>query len=124
MDEKPMKEPMNIDVLMDQFDGDREFIKKFIRTFLTNAWKQLGKIKSAVTGEDFDMLAEEAHALKGGAGYITAEFISKLALELEKMGRSRSLEVETEKGSEVIVKLEKEIIKLDLYFASLRSLHD
>ncbi|MBW2119167.1 MAG: Hpt domain-containing protein [Deltaproteobacteria bacterium] len=57
------------------------------------------------------MVRSEAHSIKGGAANLTADALSKVALELENIGKSNVLEG----GIKVLERLENEFHHLEVY---------
>jgi len=126
-DDKPEKEtpttgaemenepPMNTESVLDEYDGDREFMMEVLNDFLKQVEKQVGIIREAITEQDSEQVRKEAHAIKGGSGLLTANDLSGVALELENIGKSGSLE-----GSkEVLERLEREFQRLAVFAKNL-----
>jgi CheY-like chemotaxis protein len=73
--------------LLDSWDGDREFAKELLATFIQQLARQRGDLANAVTSADPKEIITAAHSLKGSLLAIVAKPASDLALELETMGR-------------------------------------
>ena len=67
---------------------------------------------TAISDGDSETVGKESHSLKGGAANLTADKLSKIAYQLERIGKSDSLEG----CSEVMDNLEKELQRLENYF--------
>ncbi|MCH7895452.1 MAG: response regulator [candidate division NC10 bacterium] len=74
-----------------QEEGEPDFITELIDEFLTVAPRQLGALRNAVTQEDAQTLAREAHRLKGGCGIFGARPMAALCGNLEARGRAGSV---------------------------------
>lgn len=109
----PPKEdaPMNFDIVIKEFGGDREFLMEVLEDFLGEVRAQMGMICQAMSKGGAEVVGKEAHAIKGGAANLTANELSKAACELEKIGKSGVLEG----GREVFEKLEKEFYRLEAF---------
>jgi PAS domain S-box-containing protein len=103
--------PMDLDRAIEEFEGDREYLTEVLEGFLKNVRAQLETMGQAISNRDADLVRKEAHAIKGGAGNLTAEDLAGIALELENIGTSGDLE----EANEVLERLEKEFHRLKLY---------
>ena len=100
--------PMDYDRALNEYDGNREFLKELINGFLERASQQIETLWQSLADGNAEIVMKEAHAIKGGAGLLTAVALSGVALELETIGKSGKL---TE-GTEVLSRLEREIRRL------------
>ena len=105
------KAPMNFDRAVDEFEEDKEFLMEIVEGFLENVRAQIGTIRQAISDGDAEVVSREAHSIKGGAANLTADVLSKIAFELENIGKSGALEG----GIEVLERLEKEFHRLETY---------
>jgi len=96
--------PMDYDRALDEYDGNREFLIEILSGFLENAGRQIETILQALADGNADIVMKEAHALKGGAGLLTAVALSGVAQEMETIGKSGKLAA----GAEVLARLEHE----------------
>ncbi|MCP4673205.1 MAG: Hpt domain-containing protein [Desulfobacula sp.] len=91
--------------------GKKEILNKVINVFLENARDQIKTLRQAIIDSDPDVVKKEAHTIKGGAANITANELSKIAFELENIGKSGEL-----KGAaDVMDRFEKEFSSLEVY---------
>jgi CheY-like chemotaxis protein len=103
--------PMDFDKAIEEFEGDKEFLMEVLEGFLENVRAQIGTIQQAISDGDAEVVRRESHAIKGGAANLTADVLSGMASELEKIGKSGVLN-----GSiEVLERLEKEFFRLQAY---------
>jgi len=103
--------PIDFEKALDEFEGDEEFLMELLLTFLENVRTQIKAIRQAISDGDADLVRREAHSIKGGAANLTADDLCSVANELEKIGKSSTLE-----GSiEVLGQLEKEFCRLEIY---------
>ncbi len=90
-DSSAMAAPINVEQARREFDGDEEFLKDVLNGFFKNAGAQIQKITQAISNGDAEQVWKEAHSIKGGAANLTAEMLSRTALDLETMGKSENL---------------------------------
>ncbi len=75
--------PMELERAVEEFDGDRELVLEILTGFLAIAKDQVSTMKKALEHQEKDVIKREAHAIKGGAGNLTADRLAGLAHELE-----------------------------------------
>ncbi|MFC1532054.1 Hpt domain-containing protein [Thermodesulfobacteriota bacterium] len=103
--------PMNYDKALEEFEGDKEFLKAVIDGFIENVRTQIATIRQAISVEGAGVLIQEAHSIKGGALNLAAEPLSEIAFELEILGKSNKLSG----GFEILERFEKEFHRLVEY---------
>ena len=104
--------PMNFEQALDEFMGKRDVLIKVIGLFLEKVKSQIKVMRQAISDRDAEVIRQEAHAIKGGAANLAANDLSRIAHELELIGKSGQL-----KGSdEVLDRFEKEFDRMRLYF--------
>ncbi len=103
--------PMNFERAIEEFEGDKEFLMEVVDGFLKNVRAQIGTIRQAISDSNAEVVRREAHAIKGGAANLTADELSGIAFELEKIGKSGDLK----EGIQVLERLEKEFERLEIY---------
>jgi len=109
MDEE--NDPMDFGRAIEEFEGDKGFLMEVVEGFLDNVRAQIGIIHQAIASGDAEVVRKEAHSIKGGAANLTADELSRIALELENIGKSGLLEG----GTEVLERLERELHRLEVY---------
>ena len=108
---------MDFEAAVEEFEGDKEFLMEVLEGFLENVRAQIPTIHKAISDGDAEVVRREAHSIKGGAANLTADVLSKIAFELENIGKSGHLE-----GSiEVLERLEKEFYLLEAYVRNQNS---
>ena len=106
---------MDFDKALEEFEGDRKFVMDVLEDFLDNVRVQIGSINKAISDGDAEIVRKEAHSIKGGAANLCADELSKIAFQLENIGKSGDLEGVIE----VLERLEKEFSRLDVYVSTL-----
>ena len=102
---------MDYERALDEFEGEQEFLQEVLEGFLENVRAQIKTIHQALGEGDTEVVRKEAHSIKGGAANLTADHLSRIALELENMGQSGRLDG----GYEVLESLEKGCKRLEAY---------
>ncbi|MBF0509389.1 MAG: response regulator, partial [Deltaproteobacteria bacterium] len=103
--------PINLKRAIAEFDGDREFVVDLLMKFIDKVKSQLEIIDQAIIAGNADVVAREAHSIKGGAGNLTSGDLSQAALELELIGKAGDLSA----ASSSLEKVRKEFHRLDDY---------
>ena len=101
--------PVNLEAALDRCGGDAEFLNEMLNEFLQLSRRQLSQITQAIEVSDGQILAREAHSVKGAAASLGAESISRTALELELCGKEQHLE----NARQLLQKLDQQIQLLD-----------
>ena len=76
--------------MLEQHSG-KKFFASSVEKFFTNTEKYLKNMEDAISSLDLDTLQFNAHTLKGTSGFMGADRLSSLCLEMEKMAKSQSL---------------------------------
>jgi len=103
-----MQEPINLDQAVEEFDDDREFLMELLNGFLENVQAQIKTLNQAISEDDYETVAQEAHSITGGANNLSAYELGRVASELEKLARENTLE----SVSETFKQLEEEYNRL------------
>jgi PAS domain S-box-containing protein len=84
-------EPVNYTQALHEFGNEAEVLTDVLTGFVNDARKQLEKVRNAVVYGDTDMIASEAHSIKGGSSNLTANLVAEAAAALEAAAKSGSL---------------------------------
>ena len=103
-----VEEPINLDQAVEEFDNDREFLMEVLNGFLENVRVQIKTLNQAISEDDYETVAKEAHSIAGGAKNLCAHELGRIAIELEKHGRSNT----PESSRKIFKQLEKEYNRL------------
>jgi PAS domain S-box-containing protein len=106
-----MVDPIDLETALDEFLWQKEDLKLVLEGFVANVSAQVTTMRRAIAEGDIGVVRREAHKIKGGAANLTAEKLSNIALELESIAVSGALEG----SSEVLVRLDKELQRLEKY---------
>jgi len=83
--------PMDFEVALDEFAGDKDFLMEVLEGFLGSVRTQAETLRQALEDGDADVVFKEAHSIKGGAANMTAEDLYHAAVKLENLGESGDL---------------------------------
>ncbi|MFP4229247.1 MAG: Hpt domain-containing protein [Salinivenus sp.] len=84
--------PLDRSALFQTVDGDVDFLKTLVQTFLDDCPAYLAALQAAADNGDAEALVQEAHGLKGALGLLHAAPAHQAARRLEEMGRNNALE--------------------------------
>ena len=104
------REPMDYQQAVEEFEGDAELLEEVLQGFLENVSRQIPVMEEALISWDLGSLAEQAHAIKGGAVNLLAKELAGAARDLEWIGR----------GDELIDEPAKECVDGDVALERLR----
>ena len=104
-------EPINFSKAIEEFEGDEPLLMEVLTGFIENVGEQIDILRLALSESDTNCIQKEAHTIKGGASNLTADALSKAALELENIGSSGNLE----RGTEVLARLDEEFDRLKAF---------
>jgi signal transduction histidine kinase/DNA-binding response OmpR family regulator/HPt (histidine-containing phosphotransfer) domain-containing protein len=111
----PSAEPMDFEKALGEFEGDKPFLMDVLSGFISNVKGQITTMKKAISDGDHELLAREAHSIKGGAANLCAHALSQIASQLETIGSSGT----AAGGAEVMDRIEGELLRLEKYAAEL-----
>ena len=78
-----MPNSVDLDALRKVTEGDAEFEKDLIDTFIASGDQSLADILAALELDDFATIGERAHSLKGSSASIFADGVRNVAAALE-----------------------------------------
>ena len=99
---------LDMERMLTTVDGDWALLAEVTGIYLTDAPKQLSRIKKALALPDFTELREAAHSLKGASGAFGKNLVFDLALALEQAGRKEN----RDSAPELIEKLEQAVARM------------
>ncbi len=99
---------LNIQEALEEFDNDKEFLSELLNEFVIYVENQIIILRQAIVDNDFEIIKKEAHSIKGGAANIMAKQLSKIAKDLEEIGKVEDLTY----AEEILDKLEEEYISI------------
>ena len=74
--------------LLERIDGDLSLLSELLELFRADYLGQIRALREAIENRDAATLQRVGHALKGALGNLSAPIASRIAGELESMGKS------------------------------------
>ncbi len=109
--------PLDWDRAVREFRGEAELVDSLLTTFLQTVRDQLVRMESALKNDDFEVIRSEAHAIKGGAGNLTADNLGAVAGRLEVLAQASK-----SRGCELALQVfRQELEELEAFVKKLRS---
>jgi len=105
--EEPPLKPMDFESALQRFEGDSEFLDELTQEFLQYVQSELGSLRGAVEEGNTGEVERLAHGIKGAAANLDMQATSKVALQLEEMGRDSRLEGAVEVVDRLVEEVEK-----------------
>ena len=93
--------------------GSRNLLKKVAILFRENASMHLEGIRQAIQSSDNKLLEMSAHTFVSSMAYLSAEIATKIALDLESMGRSGDLQGSQQTYEALLVEIDRLDVVLD-----------
>lgn len=95
--------------------GDVDFLKMMLEELHRTVPDYATRIRDALLARDMETLGSDAHQFKGAAANLGAKAMAHVALQLEQMGKSGSVE----NADEALGKLEQAISAFNRYFEEI-----
>ena len=81
--------PVEIEQIQEVADGDIEFERDLIETFLSDSEEQIRGLEVALLEQDAEEVRGRAHTLKGSSANAGAKVMQELAYQMEKIGAGK-----------------------------------
>jgi PAS domain S-box-containing protein len=81
--------PICMEEILEEFRGQESIVKDALGKFIDELGGQVGTIRDAVAGNDFQTVAAESHSIKGAARFLAAEPLAAAAEDLEKAAKKK-----------------------------------
>ncbi len=107
--ERYHRAPFSRSETLARVENDLELLADLVDIFLEDYPGLLGEMEAAISEGDAEALEQTAHRLKGSVGNFSAEDAQQAALELEEMGRNRSIDG----AAETFEQLKTQMAELD-----------
>lgn len=95
--------------------GDVDFLKMMLEELHRTVPDYATRIRDALQAKDMKTLGNDAHQFKGAAANLGAKAIAQVALQLEQIGKSGSIE----NADEALGKLEHAISAFNRYYEQI-----
>ena len=104
-----MIEPFNKQELLDELDGDHEFLQESLDTLAADAPPLLDELRKATASGNAESVRQSAHTLKSMVGNFCAQPAFDAAQRLEQLGAAGDLE----QTPEALETLSREVERLE-----------
>ena len=105
----PGEAPIHLDEMLAEFDNDKPFFLEVLEEFIKSVEQKIPDMIAAEKKKQFQVLEDQAHAIKGGAANLGAMDLSRAAMAIEQAGRLSQDQ-----------NLEKQLQNLETQFARLQ----
>lgn len=92
--------------------GDRQSALNLLHLFLEKLPGYMNDIQLSVTNQQWEKLADHAHALKGATCYTSTPQLHSLASELNEICKHHTVKINHQQATTLVTKLIKEYEKL------------
>jgi CheY-like chemotaxis protein len=114
-DSTPANVPVNLSKLNELTDGDPEFTRELVETFIASSEQVLSEARAALAALDRTSLSRIAHKLKGASANIHAEPLRNLSHALEQQASSLDQPRLNELVAQLATELERARVFLNQY---------
>lgn len=77
----------DLDKVLKMTDGDMELLKELFQLFISDYPKKLSQFSQAIEEENFEVIQNIAHSLKGASGNLGLSSIYELTLKIENSAK-------------------------------------
>lgn len=81
------QEIIDLPTVLERIGGDESFLQELIKIFIEEYHLKLARLEKAVEEDDFQLIQEIAHNLKGSSANLSLLELQKIAYALEACGR-------------------------------------
>ncbi len=113
--------PVEIEQIREVADGDIEFERDLIETFLSDSEEQIRGLEVALGEQDAEEVRGRAHTIKGSSANAGAKVMQELAYQMEKIGAGKELAQAPDVYSELKDAFEQARELLQAHLRSLES---
>ncbi len=115
-----MKKPINFDDLFERVSDNREFADRMLTSFFDTWTERFDAIEASLIEEDYDVLADRAHQLKGILGNLAVEDGFDLLKTIHEEARLKN----SKKLNKLLASLKKELQNAQKFYADSKSLFE
>ncbi len=105
------EQPLSLEEAMPRFLNNRVFFDDICNQFLVGLPERIATMRAALAQGDVKELFRHAHSLKGIAASLSAGRLTRLALDLERLGLSER----TDTAPDLLAQIELEAARLEKY---------
>ncbi len=103
--------PIDYPEVLERIGGDRVFLEELLKIYVEECGQKITAIKKATAHQDFSLIQQLGHSLKGSSANLSLGSLHKVSFSLEVAGREKNIEL----VMSALVTLEEEFNKLKDY---------
>ncbi|MDH7511784.1 MAG: Hpt domain-containing protein [Clostridiales bacterium] len=103
--------PIDYTEVLERIGGDRAFLEELLKIYVEECDKKLKVIKEATARQDFPLIQQLGHSLKGSSANLSLIFLQKVSFFLEMAGKEKNIAL----ARSALAALEKEFDNLKDY---------
>jgi HPt (histidine-containing phosphotransfer) domain-containing protein len=103
--------PIDYAEVLERIGGDRLFLEELLKIYIEECDQKLKVIKEATSRQDFSLIQQLGHNLKGSSANLSLIPLQKVSFSLEVAGKEKNIEL----VMSALAALESEFIKLKDY---------
>ncbi len=103
--------PIDYIEVLERIGGDRVFLEELLKIYIEECDQKLRVIKEATAHQDFSLIQQLGHSLKGSSANLSLTFLQKVSFSLEVAGKEKNIEL----VMSALAALEMEFAKLKDY---------
>lgn len=100
--------PIDYTEVLERIGGDRVFLEELLKIYVEDCDQKLKVIKEATAHQDFSLIQQLGHSLKGSSANLSLTALQKVSFSLEVAGKEKN----TELVMSALAALESEFDKL------------
>lgn len=87
-----MSDPIiDLPEVMERVQEDKELLVELFGIFTEDYRQKSGQLKAAVSTQDFEMIKEVVHSIKGAAGNISAKLVHNVCKNIEQLALAKNI---------------------------------
>ncbi len=103
--------PIDYTEVLERIGGDRVFLEELLKIYVEECDQKLRAIKEATARQDFSLIQQLGHSLKGSSANLSLTFLQKVSFSLEVAGKEKNIAL----ARTALAALEKEFDNLKDY---------
>jgi len=108
--------PIDFSSSLERLEGDELFLKELLGIYIEDFPKKYGSLKDAINHENFKVIQEIGHCLKGSSANLSLNLLKETGFQMELAGREKNIE----KAKTTFIELKKEFTRLKRFLVQKR----
>ena len=85
--------PIDFRSALERIGGDEAFLRDLIDLYMEDFREKASQIQGAIEKEEFNLIRELGHSLKGSSGNLSLHALQEISYELEISGKQKDLDL-------------------------------